>query len=192
MSNNEDKKMKKTEYFDLRERRLKLVYKILYAVVAIWIAVLLSMAQNTLAGSQIPIYTFLLSASSMIIIQIIKYAIMEFRCMKIIGYLNDDLIKQTEIRYDNIWKSFSLILSLCGLAIVFHYKFIEHINSNMFLAIFSVGIIYFSVVSFIKMFTNEKDYNSNKIKLLDVINIIMGSIVSYSLCASACLITSTI
>lgn len=192
MSNNEDKKMKKTEYFDLRERRLKLVYKILYAVVAIWIAVLLSMAKNTLAGSQIPIYAFLLSASSMIIIQIIKYAIMEFRCMKIIGYLNDDLIKQTEIRYDNIWKSFSLILSLCGLAIVFHYKFIEHINSNMFLAIFSVGIIYFSVVSFIKMFTNEKDYNSNKIKLLDVINIIMGSIVSYSLCASACLITSTI
>ena len=78
MSNNEDKRLTKPEYFDLRERRLKLVYKILYAVVAIWIAVLLSVAQNTLEKSVIPIYSFMLSASSMVIIQIIKYAIMEF------------------------------------------------------------------------------------------------------------------
>lgn len=67
MSNNEDRKLTKTEYFDLRERRLKLVYKILYVVVAIWIAVLLSVAQNTLEKTVVPIYSFMLSASSMVL-----------------------------------------------------------------------------------------------------------------------------
>ena len=37
MSNNDEKKPGKIEYFELREKRLKLVYKVLYAVVAIWI-----------------------------------------------------------------------------------------------------------------------------------------------------------
>ncbi len=39
MNNNDDKRLSRSDYFDLREKRLKLVYKILYAVVAIWIAI---------------------------------------------------------------------------------------------------------------------------------------------------------
>ena len=190
MSNNEDTKLTKTEYFDLRERRLKLVYKILYVVVAIWIAVLLSVAQNTLEKTVVPIYSFMLSTSSMVIIQIIKYAIMEFRCMKVIGNLEKDLLEQTENRYDNIWVSFALILSLCGLALIPHYIFSEMINEYVFLSVFGGCIFYFNIVSFVKLF--KKDYKDKTIRVLDAVGIIIGSIAAYSLCAAACLITSTI
>lgn len=58
-----------------------------------------------------PMYAFLLAASSQFIINIIKYSLMEFRCMKVVGTIDESLLKQTEERYDNIWKSFSVILS---------------------------------------------------------------------------------
>lgn len=189
MGNNDDKRLTKSEYFDLREKRLKLVYKILYVVVAIWIAILLSISQNTLEKTAIPVYAFMLSVSSMIIIQIIKYAIMEFRCMKIIGHLSEDLMKQTENRYDNIWISFSLILSLCGLALIPHYMFNEQVNANVFLGIFSACIGYFTVVSFIKLC--KQDFKDKTIRILDAIGIIIGSAAAYSLCAATCLIIST-
>ncbi len=190
MSNNEDKRLTKPEYFDLRERRLKLVYKILYVVVAIWIAIFLNLSQSNLKTNEIPIYSFALAASSMVIIQIFKYTIMEFRCMKIVGQLSDELIKQTELRYDNIWKSFSLILALCGLAFITHFKFVEKISVQAFLYIFLGCMVYFTVISFVKIF--KRDFNDITIKNVDVIGIIIGSIAAYSLCAAACLITSAI
>lgn len=190
MSNNEDKKLTKPDYFDLRERRLKLVYRILYVVVAIWIAVLLSIAQNALEKTLIPIYSFMLSVSSMVIIQIIKYSIMEFRCMKVIGNLSEDLMKQTEIRYDSIWVSFSLILSLCGCAMILHYLFAQQAKAIFFMIVFSVCISYFTVISFIKLFI--QDFSDKTVRILDAIDIFIGSITAYSLCATACLITSTI
>ena len=53
MSNNDDKRLSKAEYFELREKRLKLVYKILYAVVAIWIAIFLSLSQSDLKITEV-------------------------------------------------------------------------------------------------------------------------------------------
>lgn len=189
MSNNEERRLNKSEYFELREKRLKLVYKILYVVVAIWIALLLSITQTALEKTTIPVYSFLLAASSMVIIQIIKYAIMEFRCMKIIGHLSEELMKQTEDRYENIWVSFSLILSLCGIALLPHYMFAEQAKEDVFMAIFSVCIGYFSVLSIVKLFKNT--FKDKTIKVLDAIGIVIGSAAVYSLCAAACLITST-
>ncbi len=189
MSNNEERRLSKSEYFELREKRLKLVYKILYVVVAIWIALLLSITQTALEKTTIPVYAFLLAASSMVIIQIIKYSVMEFRCMKIIGHLSEELMKQTEDRYENIWVSFSLILSLCGIALLPHYMFAEQANEYVFMAIFSACIGYFSVLSIVKLFKNT--FKDKTIKVLDAIGIVIGSAAAYSLCAAACLITST-
>ena len=189
MSNNEERRLNKSEYFELREKRLKLVYKILYVVVAIWIALLLSTTQTAPEKATIPVYSFLLAASSMVIIQIIKYAIMEFRCMKIIGHLSEELMEQTEDCYENIWVSFSLILSLCGIALLPHYMFAEQANEDVFMAIFSVCIGYFFVLSIVKLFKNT--FKDKTIKVLDAIGIVIGSAAAYSLCAAACLITST-
>lgn len=188
MSNTDGKKMGKPEYFDLREKRLKLVYKILYVVVAIWIAVVLSISQNTLEKTAIPVYAFVLSVSSMTIIQIIKYAIMEFRCMKIVGHLSEDLLEQTEEHYENIWGSFSLILSLCGLVLIPHYMFVEQVGTNVFMIIFSVCIVYFSGASIIKQFKRIR--TTKFVKILDIIGIMVGPVAAYSLCAAVCLITS--
>ena len=144
MTNNDEKKLNKIECFELREKRLKLVYKILYVVVAIWLAVLLNISQNMFEKAAIPMYAFILSASSMIIIQIIKYIILELRCMRIIGEVDEEVMKQTENRYDNKWRLFPLILSLCGFVVIPHFIFEEKINTTIFMAIFCVYSLFFS------------------------------------------------
>ncbi len=107
--------------------------------------------------------------------------------MKIVGQLSDELINQTEFRYENIWTSFSLILSLCGLAFILHFKFVEQISVQALLYIFLGCMAYFTVMSFIKIF--KRDFKDKTIKNIDVIGIVVGSVAAYSLCAAACLIT---
>ena len=94
MSNNDEKKLGKSEYFELREKRLKLVYRILYVIVAIWIAALISIGTQEMTTEIAPMYAFLLAASSLLIINIIKYSLMEFRCMKVVGNIEESLLKQ--------------------------------------------------------------------------------------------------
>ena len=106
--------------------------------------------------------------------------------MKIVGSLSEDLIKQTENRYENIWVSFSLIMSLCGLLLIPHYKFVKQASINLFMTVFSVCIVYFMVVSFVKLFKNH--YEDKTLRILDSVGIVVGSIAAYSLCAAACLI----
>lgn len=187
MNNNDDKRLSRSDYFDLREKRLKLVYKILYVFVAIWIAIFLSISQSAIKISEIPIYAFALSASSMVIIQIIKYAIMECRCMKISGRLSDELINQTEMRYENIWMSFSLILPLCGIALICHFIFVEKLSAQTFLYIFLGCMVYFIVISFVKIF--KRSFKNTTIKNFDISGTVIGSVAAYSLCAAASLIT---
>lgn len=186
MRNNDDKKLSRAEYFELREKRLKLVYKILYVVAAIWIAFFLILSQGDLKNTEIPMYAFALATSSMVIIQIFKYAIMEFRCMKIVGQLSDELINQTEFRYENIWMSFSLILSLCGLALILHFNYVEKISVQFFLNVFLGCMVYFCLLSFVKIF--RKSIKDTIIKIFDVISIVVGSVATYSLCAATCLV----
>ena len=190
MTNNDDKKLNNIEVFELREKRLKLVYKILYVVVAIWLAVLLNISQNIFEKAAIPMYAFILSTSSMIILQIIKYIILEFRCMRIIGDMSEEVMNQTENRYDKMWKLFPLILSLCGLAIIPHYIFLEQISTTIFMTIFCVCLFSFAVTSFVRMF--KKNYKEKTIRIFDLVGIIIGSIAAYSLWAALCLITSAI
>lgn len=63
---NDDKKLSKAEYFELREKRLKLVYRILYVIVAIWIAVILNISNDGLTKDIVPAYAFLLAISSLL------------------------------------------------------------------------------------------------------------------------------
>lgn len=113
MSNNDEKKLGKSEYFELREKRLKLVYRILYVIVAIWIAALISIGTQEMTTEIAPMYAFLLAASSLLIINIIKYSLMEFRCMKVVGNIEESLfctcgteaLSLTEMREENIQRS---------------------------------------------------------------------------------------
>lgn len=110
--------------------------------------------------------------------------------MKIIGHLNEDLIKQTESRYENVWTFFSLILTLCGIALSLHYMFVEQVTINIFMIIFTICIVYSGVIWFVKLFKSEcKD---KTMRVFDLVDIIVGSVAAYSLCAAACLITSNV
>lgn len=186
MSNNDEKKLGKSEYFDLREKRLKLVYRILYVIVAIWIAILISVSTQEMTKELAPMYTFLLAASSLLIINIIKYALMEFRCMKVVGNIEESLLKQTEERYDNIWKSFSVILSLNALLMLLHMSFPFVLSTTVLMVVVFLCIIYFSIWSFVELF--KKDFKTATVKIFDVIGLIISVITAYSICALLCLV----
>lgn len=184
--NNDDKKMNKAEYFELREKRLKLVYKILYVTVAIWIATILDVSSTDFVASVAPVYAFLLSSSSIFIIQIAKYALMEFQCMKVIGNIDEKILTQTEQRYDNIWKSFSLTLSLNALIMIFHIKCPIIFSPNVLIWFFACCVVYFLIFSIVEMF---KKMNDKAIKILDTINLLIGILTAYSICAFCCAVT---
>lgn len=186
MSNNDEKKLGKSEYFELREKRLKLVYRILYVIVAIWIATLISAGTQEMTVDIAPMYAFLLAASSLLIINIIKYSLMEFRCMKVVGNIEESLLKQTEERYDNIWKSFSVILSLSALLMLLQMSFSSVFNTTTLMVIFCVCILYFSVWSFIELFI--KNFKDITIRIFDIVGLVVGAITAYSICALMCLV----
>ena len=71
-----------------------------------------------------------------------------------------------------------------------HYKFVEQASAMFFMVVFSISIGYFTIVSLVKFFKQE--FGDKCIRILDAVGILIGSIAAYSLCAAACLITSTI
>lgn len=186
MSNNDEKKLGKSEYFELREKRLKLVYRILYVIVAIWVATLISIGTQEMTTEIAPMYAFLLASSSLLIINIIKYSLMEFRCMKVVGNIEESLLKQTEERYDNIWKPFSVILSLNALFMLLHMLFSSVFNTETLTVIFCVCILYFLVWSFIELF--KKKFKDITIRIFDIIGLVVGAITAYSICSIMCLV----
>ena len=186
MSNNDEKKLGKSEYFELREKRLKLVYKILYVVVAIWIALLLNISNDSLTKDIVPAYAFLLSITSLMIIKIIKYALMEFRCMKVIGNIDEAVLKQTEDRYDNIWKSFGIELAFAAELMIANVMFPNIFTEPILPWITVICISYFMVSSLIGFF--KKSTSSIAAKILDTIAVFMGTITAYTICNFVCLV----
>lgn len=188
---NEEKKLGKPEYFELREKRLKLVYRILYAVVAIWIAILYCIATQTMTMQTAPMYAFLLSTPSLVIINIVKYAMMEFRCMKVSGKIDDQLVEQTEERYDNIWKSFSLILAFDALLMIIHLYTSASVEASVlekvFVIAFSIGEIYYLIVSVTGFF--KRKFSDKTVRVFDVIGLFVGVLTAYAICALVCVVT---
>ena len=183
--NENGNKYGKVDFFDLREKRLKLVYKILYVVVAIWIASLLNINDEALSTASIPFFAALLAVSSLIIINIIKYALLEFRCMKVAGKIEDEMLKQTENKYDNIWNSFEVILSVSALLMFAHIYIYKYIEPNDQPAIFEVS---FGVCSFYFFLASLLDFFKPRLsvmffKILEIISIFVGIINAYSVCA---------
>lgn len=184
MSNNEENKYGRIEYFELREKRLKLVYRILYVAVVLWIAALLCLDKNTLTIETVPFYAAILSISCLVIINIIKYALMEFRCMKVYGGFDDEMLKQTEEKYDRIWNSFGIILSGTAMLVFIHMflfiKLDKEILMLIFGSCFGISSLYFAIVSAIEFF--KKRISANIFKTLDNIGVFTGIITSYSIC----------
>ena len=178
-------KINKIEYFELREKRLKLVYKILYVIVAIWIAGILNISNDVITKEIVPAYAFLLAVSSLMIIKIIKYALMEFRCMKVVGNIDEVLLSQTEERYENIWKSFGLELAFTAELMIFNVMWPILFSESALPWITVVCVSYFLIVSLIGFF---KKFSPKTTKILDTIAIFVGAITAYAIWSLVCLV----
>ena len=187
MSYNDEKKPGKIEYFELREKRLKLVYKVLYAVVAIWVASIISIGSQDMTRDAAPIFAFLLAVSSLITIIMIRYCIIEFRCMRVIGKIDETLMEQTEERYDRIWRSFAPILSVSAFLMFLMVMFPWFMTDSVLLPVFGVCTVYFLIVSNIRMYLNVTQKNARINSFFDGVGLYFGIIAAYSISAFSCL-----
>ena len=106
--------------------------------------------------------------------------------MKVVGNIEESLLKQTEERYDNIWKSFSVILSLNALFMLLHMSFPSAFNVTTLMTVFFVCILYFLIWSFIELF--KKKFKDITIRIFDIVGLVVGAITAYSICSIICLV----
>ena len=112
--------------FELREKRLKLVYKILYVAVALWAA--LFVAYATTEKTVLPLYCGFLSALTAAILNILYYIFGELRCMKIYAPTADESKVEADSKFVEIWNSFGLGVSISALLTLIHTSFPAIIN----------------------------------------------------------------
>ena len=114
--------------FELREKRLKLVYKILYVAVALWAALFVSYTTTTTEKSALPLYCGFLSALTAAILNILYYIFGELRCMKIYAPTADESKVEADSKFVEIWNSFGLGVSISALLTLIHTSFPAIIN----------------------------------------------------------------
>lgn len=110
------------EEFDLRERRLKLIYKILY-VVAVGLGVIfVSYAEQPTRNS--PIYCGILAVLVSFLVNLLSFIFSEFRCIKICGKTDNETKNNAEQNFSCIWNSLaksalvSLILTIVNILLI--------------------------------------------------------------------------
>ena len=112
--------------FELREKRLKLVYKILYVGVALWAA--LFVAYTSAGNNVFPLYCGFLSALTAAILNIIYYIFGELRCMKIYAPAADESKVEADSKFVEIWNTFGLGVIISTLLALLHISFPAIIN----------------------------------------------------------------
>lgn len=134
--------------FNLRERRLKLVYRILYIVAALWASILIAYISITKSDAQI--YCGILSLLTTFIINILYYVFAELRCMKISDHAKNDERNHADSCFLNIWNLFGLLLYLAVIITILNMNFVEMINKWSVSIVIVVGSVILSILSLIK------------------------------------------
>jgi uncharacterized membrane protein len=183
-SNN--KKIDREKDFELRERRLKLVYKILYILVAAWaVLFIMFMKTDVKTESDMAAYCFLLTVISLYLVMIIKFIIRELSCLKIGSEVSHEEKEQTELAYKNIWNNLLVVL-LTGIVLCFvnvwtWEMFISEKNRVMVRIILSIFLVIGAIIYFLVPHFKDK-WKNNKINK-KWIQSIFSTIFSYSLFA---------
>ena len=92
--------------FELREKRLKLTYKILYVVAVGW-AVLLLVYMKSVSIEKM-ICNGILTILTVLLINILSFVFHEFRCLNIFQSTDDKTKELTDHKFQNIWNGFGL------------------------------------------------------------------------------------
>lgn len=145
------------EEFDLRERRIKLMYPILYAAAVIWVALIVLLGNGTINEDTIPIFCSIMTVDTLTILEIVKYVFSEFRCLKIKEEVSDNLKIGTDKLYDNVWIMFVINSVLSFLFLVIHLEHKDFLTIQRFTVLFIYSYIIFVISFFLGIkFIKEK------------------------------------
>ncbi len=182
--------------FELRERRLKLVYKILY-IFAISLGVISLIAVKYIdknpveIKSSIPLFCFLLSFLSVSLIYIIYYIFSELKCMKI----NESIKAEDKQQADKDFENIGIVLSISFLfsAILFSSETCKTIFKVNFILMLLVllSIIIIAIAYFFFKFKKEKNEKMKKKYSLSII-VIISTILAYLIFTLAFTATLTV
>ncbi|GEM_PF-6247884 len=178
----ESDKLSVKDEFELREQRLKLVYKILYVAAALWGGLILSLSAIKFTDEIIPFYAFLLSITSVSIIRIIKYVLLELRCMNITKTDNGRLKDEAEQNYDNVWSLFGVSLAFLGILLWNSINLKDYMNLKVMTVIFTICIGIYAVMQIIELIvTLRKKPITGKGKIaFDIIGMLNGNLTAYT------------
>lgn len=159
------------EEFDLRERRIKLMYPILYAAAVIWVALIVLLGNGTINEDTIPIFCSIMTVDTLTILEIVKYVFSEFRCLKIKEEVSDNLKIGTDKLYDNVWIMFVINSVLSFLFLVIHLEHKDFLTIQRFTVLFIYSYIIFVIsfflgIKFIKEKIEKVIQKHQKLKLI--------------------------
>ena len=185
--NNRNKKNKLSvkDEFELREKRLKLVYRVLFVAAILWAAVIITLSRTEITTIVAPFYAFLLSVSSVFIIRVVKYALGELRCMKIIEQADDSTKTDAETSYGYIWSLFGLSLVIHAALLLFNVAVGNVFTLKFFLITFAVcGVIHlaFNIVDLVFAIL-KKPLKQGYKKSSDIVGAIIINVTVYSVCS---------
>ena len=157
MSDNEKNNSLKDD-FELREKRLKLIYKILYVLAAIWGAMIIAI--TTAEKGVLPIFSGIISVVTTAIINILYYIFGELRCMKIYQPATDDEKDSADNKFVDIWNTFVVTVVTTFAMALANTAFPEYINTTVIMI--AMFISSFALTSLVYL----KDKKHNKAKNL--------------------------
>ena len=134
--------------FDLREKRLNLIYKILYVMVPIWVVLFISYTNNI--GVETPIYCGLLAILTTFLWNILTYMFSEFKCLGLFKHSVDEAKENADNKFENIWKDFVLSLCLPILLVILNMAIPNFINTWTLGIPVTIGWIFIIVNYWIK------------------------------------------
>lgn len=140
--------------FDLRERRLKLVYTILYVLAALWAALFISYGNTN--DSAAPVYCGLLAAITTSILNILYFIVGEFRCLRIHKKVDDETRNEADCKFLEIWNTYGLSICMSLLLTMLNLSIQNAINN----ATVSVAII----IATILLYVNAMLVKNSKVK----------------------------
>ena len=186
---NNGEKISIEKEFELREKRIKIVYKILYVVAAVWGISFLSLITSETKVESAPIYALVLSVCTLYIINILKYALNELACMRIHNDATEFEKRTAEFSYTNIWKKSSLPLLIGTTTMLFHIMNEDTYSSTYFSNVFMVTAILCGISTMTKLFLSITK-KEKAIEHIGWIDPIISEIMAYSIFAMCCLMVT--
>ena len=141
--------------FELREKRLNLVYKVLYVAAAIWISVFnILMKRNV---ETMIVSCGLVSMVTVFIGAILRYVSAELRCLKIYQVDSDEQQKSVEDRYQEIWTILAISACASAMLMLLGSALLEYITTDMIMwGMLILGVLLYLTRLFKSRYIQEK------------------------------------